>query len=101
MSNPIQYTKLVRIQAEIDGETASVGAFFESGIVVDDQTYAQPWKSVSWGAGTGDKTVTVDGKTYTYAEATRVIAAIAWQEKMAADSPPPAPEPQTESKPEA
>ncbi len=78
---------LVRIQSDPPQKTAT--AFFEKTIVVDGTTFQQPWQSVTWKADS-DKTVKVNGKTYTYSEINAAVAAIAVQEKEAQSEPPPA-----------
>lgn len=85
---------LQRIQSDPASNTAQ--AFFEKKITVSGQTYAQPWTSVQWDT-TSTKTVTVSGKTMTYAEVSAFIVAIANQENAdqaaAAAATPPAPNP--------
>lgn len=86
-AEPVTATALVRIQAEV--ATGDVTAFFEKSVTIEGVTYRQPWESVSWNASA--KTVTVAGRTLTYAEVMQLVAAIAAQEKAAKDNPPPAP----------
>lgn len=86
---------LKRIQAEV--ASGDVTAFFEKGVTIDGTYYGQPWQSVSWNNST--KTVTVNGKTMTYAEVMQFVVAIAnqeWAERKAAEqaTPPPAPSPE-------
>lgn len=83
---------LKRIQAEVP--TGDVTAFFEKGVTIDGTYYGQPWQSVSW--NNSDKTVTVNGKTLTYAEVMQFVVAIAnqeWADRKAAEAaqPPPTP----------
>ena len=59
-------TTLKRIQT--DPATGRAQAFFATTVTVDGATYAQPWKQYDFGIGATDKTVTVNGKTYTDAE---------------------------------
>lgn len=79
------YENLVRIQSET--QTGDVTAFFESGVIVDSVKYPNSagWESVSWNNGT--KTVTVGGKTMTYAEVMQFVVAIAQQERAAQKAP--------------
>lgn len=85
-SAPTVTESLVRIQCDPAG--GQVQAFFEKTVTIDGQSFRQPWTSVSWATGS-DKTVTVDGKTYTYAEVMAAVVAIANQENT-----PPAPTPE-------
>ncbi len=76
---------LQRIQCEIPAGRAQ--AFFEKSTTVGGQTFKSPWTEVSWQVG-AEKTVTVNGTTYTYAEVMAAIVAIAQQEKTASETPP-------------
>lgn len=83
-SAPTVSESLVRIQCDPAG--GQVQAFFEKTVTIDGQSFRQPWTSVSWATGS-DKTVTVDGKTYTYAEVMAAVVAIANQENTPAPAP--------------
>lgn len=83
-SAPTVSESLVRIQCDPAG--GQVQAFFEKTVTIDGQSFRQPWTSVSWATGS-DKTVTVDGKTYTYAEVMAAVVAIANQENKPAPAP--------------
>lgn len=83
-SAPTVTESLVRIQC--DPASGQVQAFFEKTVTIDGQSFRQPWTSVSWATGS-DKTVTVDGKTYTYAEVMAAVVAIANQENTPAPAP--------------
>lgn len=83
-SAPTISESLVRIQCDPAG--GQVQAFFEKTVTIDGQAFRQPWTSVSWATGS-DKTVTVDGKTYTYAEVMAAVVAIANQENTPAPAP--------------
>lgn len=85
-SAPVITEALVRVQC--DPASGQAQAFFEKTVTIDGQSFRQPWTSVSWATGS-DKTVTVDGKTYTYAEVMAAVVAIANQENT-----PPAPTPE-------
>lgn len=91
-SAPVITEALVRIQC--DPASGQAQAFFEKTVTVDGQAFRQPWTSVSWATGS-DKTVTVDGKTYTYAEVMAAVVAIANQENQPAPAPTPEPTPAT------
>jgi len=88
-SDPTVSESLVRIQC--DPASGQVQAFFEKVVTVEGQSFRQPWTQVSWPTGS-DKTVTVDGKTYTYAEVMAAVVAIANQENQPAPAPAPAPD---------
>lgn len=77
-SAPTITETLVRIQT--DPASSQVQAFFEKTVTVDGVEFRQPWSQVSWAIG-ADKTVTVAGKTYTYAEVLAAAVAIAQQER--------------------
>lgn len=88
-SAPTVSESLVRIQC--DPASGQVQAFFEKTVTIEGQSFRQPWTSVSWTTGS-DKTVTVDGKTYSYAEVVAAVVAIANQENTPpAVTPEPAP----------
>lgn len=91
-AEPVTATALVRIQSEVS--TGDVTAFFEKSVTVEGTTYKQPWESVSWNSS--DKTVQVGDLKLTYSQVMQLVAAIALQEKAAADAAktiPPHPEP--------
>lgn len=76
---------LKRIQAEVP--TGDVQAFFEKSVTVGGTTFRQPWEPVWWNYSS--KTVTVDGKTMTYAEVMQFVVAIAnqeWAERKQAEA---------------
>ena len=79
-----------RVGQQGDPPAGQVTAFFEKTVTVEGVQYRQPWTSVSWSIG-AQKTVTVAGRTLTYAEVMQLVPAIAAQEKAAKDNPPPAP----------
>jgi hypothetical protein len=69
---------LFRIQTDIP--TGRVQGFFKRSVTVNGETFEQPMAEVSWEIG-ADKSVTVGGKTYTYAEVLGAVLAIANQER--------------------
>lgn len=75
---------LQRIQWEIPADRAQ--AFFEKSTSVNGETFKSPWTEVSWQTG-AQKSVTVNGTTYTYAQIKAVIIAIAEQEKAEQAAP--------------
>jgi hypothetical protein len=79
MNDPIITTTLQRIQTDPQGEAPIATAFFEQKTVIDGQVFVAPWTPVSWPLRS-EKTVTVDGNTYTYAEVSAAVTAIAYQE---------------------
>jgi len=79
MNDPIITTTLQRIQTDPQGEAPIATAFFEKKTTIDGQVFVAPWTPVSWPLKS-DKTVTVDGLTYTYAEVSAAVTAIARQE---------------------
>lgn len=85
-SDPVVTTKLVRIQCDPASNTST--GFFEQKTVIDNQTYTAPWTSVNW-AIDSTRTVVVDGKTYTYAEVSAAVFAIAEQERTNPTPPTP------------
>lgn len=70
---------LQRIQVDPTTPSAPVYAFFEKKTIVDEQVFVAPWTSVIWPMDS-KKTVTLDGKTMTYAEVSAFALAIAEQE---------------------
>jgi hypothetical protein len=82
MNDPIVTTTLQRIQTDPQGESPIATAFFEKKTTIDGQVFVSPWTTVQWPL-LSDKTVTVDGKTYTYAEVSAAVTAIAHQELAA------------------
>lgn len=74
-------TSLARIQVDPTGPTAPITAFFKEETTVGDRTFNAPWTSVSWSVGS-DKPITVEGiGTFTYAEVSTLVTAIAYQER--------------------
>jgi hypothetical protein len=82
MNDPIITTTLQRIQTDPQGESPVATAFFEKKTTIDGQVFVSPWTQVTWPL-LSDKTVTVGGKTYTYAEVSAAVTAIAHQELAA------------------
>jgi hypothetical protein len=82
MNDPIVTTTLQRIQTDPQGESSVATAFFEKKTVIDGQVFVSPWTTVTWPL-LSDKTVTVGGKTYSYAEVSAAVTAIAHQELAA------------------
>lgn len=92
---PVITTSLARIQTDPQAVNPVATAFFSKTIETDGAKFEAPWASVSWPLAS-DKTVVVGENTYTYAEVSAAVVAIAYQEKALADAPPPAPEPVVE-----
>jgi hypothetical protein len=82
MNDPIVTTTLQRIQTDPQGESPIATAFFEKKTTIDGQVFVSPWTTVTWPL-LSDKTVTVGGKTYSYAEVSAAVTAIAHQELAA------------------
>jgi hypothetical protein len=82
MNDPIITTTLQRIQTDPQGESPVATAFFEKKTTIDGQVFVSPWTQVTWPL-LSDKTVTVGGKTYSYAEVSAAVTAIAHQELAA------------------
>jgi hypothetical protein len=82
MNDPIITTTLQRIQTDPQGESPVATAFFEKKTTIDGQVFVSPWTTVTWPL-LSDKTVTVGGKTYSYAEVSAAVTAIAHQELAA------------------
>jgi hypothetical protein len=82
MNDPIVTTTLQRIQTDPQGESPVATAFFEKKTTIDGQVFVSPWTTVTWPL-LSDKTVTVGGKTYSYAEVSAAVTAIAHQELAA------------------
>jgi len=79
MSEPTVTTTLQRIQTDPQGESPIATAYFEQRTVIGEQTFVAPWTQVTWPLNS-DKTITVGELTYTYAEVSAAVAAIARQE---------------------
>ena len=92
MNDPIITTTLQRVQTDPQGEAPIATAFFEKKTIIDGQTYVAPWTQVTWPLKS-DKTVTVGDLTYTYAEVSAAVTAIAYQEYAASVAAPVASEP--------
>ncbi len=83
---PTVETYLFRIQTDPNASADPVGtAFFGEKTTVGDKVFKDDLaSSVSWRL-LDDKTVTVSGKTLTYAEVSAFVTAIAYQEKAGSE----------------
>lgn len=78
-------TYLFRIQTDPNASASPVAtAFFQTKTTVDGSEFISPqMQAVSWPLNEAGKSVTVAGKTLTYAEVSAAVVAIAYAEKAA------------------
>jgi hypothetical protein len=79
MPEPTVETSLARIQT--DPATGVAQAFFEQKTTFNGLEFQAPWTNVTWSLEDPDKFVEVDGIRLTYAQVSRAVVAIAYQEK--------------------